>query len=241
MAQQVYPPNVVVSTLLGGFFRYRGLEPAPRGLARGLARDATLRQYTDDDVINDMEQFGYVRIDARRLEPRGERVWVVVLVLAEGGKYALHGPDLRKLLDGVGAERPAKEGLLDEVIIVAGEGMFSRKNMTDVIGEYQKASQAGGADLAGAAPFISAHPFHVFAAVIPECTSVPPHRLMAADEVAAFLQRERLAFRDLPAVPASDPPVVWLGGREGQAVCILRPSQTAGQVPYVRRIEKGVF
>lgn len=234
MAQQVYPPNVIVRTLIDAFFPYRGLALAPRGLAR----EASVRAFGDDEVISDMEQFYYVRLDALRKTPRGARDWVVVLVLAADGKYSHHSPDLRKLLDGVEAERPTKEGRLDEVIVVAEEEFFGKKNLTDVVREFQ-GKQAGGADPAGAAPFYSAHPYYNFALVVPESQSVWPHRVMAEDEIAEYLRRERLAFRDLPVIHTTDAPVVWLGGREGQAVEINRPSQTAATALYVRRVEKG--
>jgi DNA-directed RNA polymerase subunit H len=236
MAQQVYPPNVIIRTLLTDFFRYRGLALAPRGLTR----DAQVRAFNDDEIISDMEQFFYVRLDALRKAPRGGRDWVVILILAAQGKYAHHGPDLRKLLDGVEAERPTKEGRLDEVIVVAEEEFFHKKNLTDVVREFQ-AKQAGGYDPDGLAPYFSAHPYDVFSCVIPENQSVPPHRIMSAGEVSAFLEAEHLTFPGLPALPASDPPIVWLGGREGQVVRITRPSQTAGEVPYTRRLEKGAL
>jgi DNA-directed RNA polymerase subunit H (RpoH/RPB5) len=235
MALQVYPPIVVVRNLIGGFFRYRGLALAPRGLSR----EAALRAFSDDEVIGDMEQFSYVRLDAKRIgPPRGGRDWVVVLVLSANGKYARHGPDLRLLLNGVEAERATKEGRLDELIVVAEEDFFRKKNLTDVVRELQ-GKQAGGDDRLGTAPFYSAHPYHNFALVVPEHRSVFPHRLMEPAEVDALLRRELLARSDLPVVYASDPPIVWNGGREGQVVEITRASQTAAEAIYYRRIENG--
>jgi DNA-directed RNA polymerase subunit H len=228
-----YPPAVIIHTLLEAFFPYRGLAPVPRGLGSGAARAPT-----SDDVVNDMEQFFYVRLDARRARPRGARDWVVVLVLKEDGKYAHHGPDLRKLLDGVEAERPAREGRLDELLVVASEDFFRKKNLMDVVHEL-RGRQAGGADPGGVAPFYGAYPYHNFCCVIPASQSVPPHQLLTDAEVDEFLRAERLALRDLPVLFTSDPPVVWLGGREGQVVRILRPSHTAGVAPYLRRLERG--
>lgn len=232
MAQQVYPPSVIVRTLIDAFLPYRRLKLVPRGLAP----EAQARAFSTDEVIRDMEQFYYVRLDALREAPRGKRDWVVILILSADGKFSHHGPDLRRLLDGVGLERQAKEGRLDELIVVAEKEFFSKKNVMDVISKHQE-GQASGPDPEGETPFCSAHPYHNFALVVPESQIVPPHRIMSPEEVETFLGRERLTLRDLPVISASDPPIVWLGGRAGQVVEIERPSQTAGQAFFVRRIE----
>lgn len=148
-------PICVVRVLLEKFFEYRGLEQAAQGLGPGPVPD-----FTEDRIIGDMEQFGLVRIDAVRRSPRGRRDWVVVLVLGARGKYAHHSPDLRKLLRGVETERPAKEGRLDELFVVAEEDFFGRKNLTDLIVEMQGQDTASRKEqatrladgLAGAAP-----------------------------------------------------------------------------------------
>ncbi|NBQ41652.1 MAG: hypothetical protein EBU23_03560 [Mycobacteriaceae bacterium] len=232
MAQQVYPSNVIVRNLRDNFFRYRHLALAPRSLAR----DAEAPVFDDDRVISDMEQFGYLRLDAVREAPRGARDWVVILILRADGKYSHHSPDLRKLLDGLEAERPAKEGRLDEVIVVAEDAFFSKKNLTDVVREAQQ-KQAGGPDLGGSEPFYNAYPYRNFALVIPEHHSVPKHRIMDPPEVEALLRRQHITRGDLPIILTKDPPVIWIGGREGQVVEIARDPLAL----YYRRIERAAF
>jgi DNA-directed RNA polymerase subunit H (RpoH/RPB5) len=241
---QVYSPNVVVRTILDSFLAYRKLKVAERGLAAG----AAIRRFTNDEIIGDMEQFGYVRLDATREAPRGARDWVVVLVLAARGKYAAHGPDLRKLLEGVESERPAVAGRLDELIVVAEEEFFGKKNLTDVVGEFQARqirgggpSPGGGPDPDGVAPVYNAYPYYLFSHVIPENQSVQPHRLMAPAEVKQLMAVNHLSYGDLPVIFANDPPVIWLGGREGQVVEITRGSETALVALYYRRIERRAF
>ena len=234
MAQQVYPPNVIIGIIHGPFFRNRGLALAPRGLAP----EAELPVFDEDRIISDMERFEYVRIDAVRRAPRGARDWVVVLVLSASGKYAHHSPDLRQLLERIKAERPTKEGRLDEVIIVAEEAFFGKKYIADVVREAQ-AVQAGGSDPDGAAPFYNAYPYHNFALVIPDHASVAPHRVMTPAEVDGLLSRERITRNDLGVIFTTDAPIVWNGGREGQVVEITRDSETAGMALYYRRIERG--
>lgn len=232
MAQQVYPPNVVCEIICQHFFRYRGLTLAPRGLTPG-----EIPVFNVDRVISDMEQFHNVRIDALRTTPRGSRDWVVIFILGSEGKYSQHSPDLRKLLEGVEAERPTKEGRLDEVIIIAEEAFFNKKNLTDVVRESQQ-RQAGGDDPTGAAPFYNAYPYYKFALVVPEHCSVAPHRIMAPEEVETLFRRGHIVRSDLATIMTNDAPIIWNGGREGQVVEITRDSQTAGTALYYRRIER---
>jgi DNA-directed RNA polymerase subunit H (RpoH/RPB5) len=256
-------PICVVGTILSKFFEYRGLVPAAPGLGPGAAPD-----FTEDRIISDMEQFGLVRIDATRTCPRGRRNWVVILVLSSRGKYAHHSPDLRKLLRGIETERPAKDGRLDELLVVAEEEFFSRKNLTDLIGEqqaqdaaarreqaalldesHQRAAPPEAAriraarqelyygDTGGVAPYREAHPYHRFAVVVPEHTSVPAHIVMPAEWAAAFLAYYRLNRSSLPVLRASDPAAVWAGARSGQVVMIVRDSATAGIALGWRRVD----
>jgi hypothetical protein len=234
---QVFPPETVVRVIIDAYFPYRRLTLAPRGLAS----NAKVPVFNKDRIISDMELFQYVRLDAVRETPRGDRDWVVVLVLGADGKYSNHSPELRKLLDGVESELPTKEGRLDEVIIVAEEErFFNKKHLTEAIREAQE-KQAGGPDLAGKAPFYNAYPYHNFGLVVPEHKSAPPHRIMGIAEVEEFLRREHTTRGDLPVIYTNDAQIVWNGGREGQVVEITRDSQTAGTALYYRRIERAAI
>jgi len=185
-----------------------------------------------------MDQFGYVRIDALCDDgsARGARTWVVFLVLSGSKKPSNFKPDFCRLLDGINAERPTKEGRLNELIIIAEKSFFAKKNLTEVIRETRKKNQVDGPDLEGRAPFYSAYPYCNFTVVIPDHECVYPHRVMAPCEVNNLLQKEHLKLQDLPAICNNDPPVIWAGGRSGQVVEIKRDSQTAGMAIYYRRI-----
>lgn len=228
-----YPPTVIARVLRSAFLPRRGLSIEPRGLAP----DGRMPDLTDDGIIRDMEMFGYVRIDARRAVPRGARDWVVVLLLCAEGKYAHHGPDLRKLLDGVCSEKLAREDRLDELIVIVEEPFFSKKNLTDVIGDLQ-AGGASAADPAGTLPYYNAYPDYAFSSSIFDHECVPPHRVLSPDEVTALLASLRCSLADLPRVPVHEPPIIWIEGREGQVVEIIRDSQVALKALYYRRIEK---
>jgi DNA-directed RNA polymerase subunit H (RpoH/RPB5) len=202
------PAIAVIRTIYGAFFAYRQLTPAPRPMA-------------DDDLVNDMDQFGYVRLDAAAA-PRA----VAVYVLGAAGKYAHHGADLKKLLDSVASTTT-------ELIVVApsdeADDFFKRRTLVEIV--RSRSSPA-------CAHYV--YPYYIFVVDIPAQPAVPPHRILTSDEVDTLLAREYLHLRDLPVILTTDPPVIWLGGREGQVVEITRPSQTALEAVYYRRIENGV-
>jgi len=212
------------------------MKPAPRNLAPG----GVIPEFDADRTISDMEQFGYVRIDALRDTPRGTRDWVVVLVLSTTGKVANHIPDLRVLLGGINSSSNTTSERLDEIIVVAEDKFFMKKILMDAIRNMQS-TQEGGADLEGKAPFYNAYHYYNFAHVVPESKSVPPHRIMGVAESKQFLAAEYLSRKNLPTVFTTDAPIIWNGGREGQIVEITRDSQTAGTALYYRKIERGTL
>jgi DNA-directed RNA polymerase subunit H (RpoH/RPB5) len=139
---------------------------------------------------------------------------MVVLLLAAGGKYANHGPQLRNLLMSITAARAR------EVLVVVPPGVMGKKNMTDVVAKYREVSDIR----------YDMQPYSVFVVDIPRVQCIPRHEIVPPDEVAAFLEGERLAAGDLKTMLATDPPVVWIGGRPGQIVRTTAPSETAGEV-----------
>jgi len=234
-----YPPTVVVA-MLAKFFEYRGLKLAARADENDVAADAAANAAVlpdRDRIINDMGQFGYVRLDAIRTIPRGTRDRVIAIVIGNDSKYAQNGPVLRTLLSGIDNERVSKEKRLDELLIIAEEEFFGKKNIMDVVREFVKSIGAGrGLDEAGRTCFCNAYPYHIFSMEIPKHLSVPKHRLMSAAEVDDMLASQRKQLRDLPSIYANDPPVIWCGGREGQVVEIERNSEVATVAMYYRRI-----
>ena len=236
-----YPPLQIIQTMVQEFFPRRGLELAPVGL------DVDGKEFKLDEarIVDDIKQFGVMRLDARRTPPRGARDWTVVLVLDSDGKYASHVADLRKLLEGIQLERAAQSNRLDELFVIADDAFFARKNLVGLVQELAEraapqkrpgAWRAAG-DPEGRTPFITLLPYCRFTFVVPDHQAIPAHRLMTDSDVEALLATERLAHADLPKISAQDPPVVWLGGRPGQVVEITRDSQVAGKALYYRRIE----
>jgi DNA-directed RNA polymerase subunit H (RpoH/RPB5) len=213
-------PSYLVFQHLGRFLNSRGLTASP-GADLDTARDR---------FITELDHIGYYRLDASDERPGGDRRIVTLLVLALRGKYTEQGPQLRGLVSSLNSEEFAREGRLAEVIVVAPQDIMKKKNMTDVIKDFRAASAAGGSSPGTpAADHYNIYPYHVFSLDIPRCQIVPRHEIAPTAEVLAFLARERLALRDLRMVAASNPPVVWIGGRPGQVVRIHRASETAGE------------
>ena len=224
----LYPPVAIIRNL-PQFFEHRGLELAAQAGAAAPALPDS------DTIVSNMNQFFYERVDARRIEPRGKRDHVIVVVLNSDGKYAQQGPQLRMLLSTIENERVVQEGRLDELFIIAEENFFQRKNLTDIIREFA-VKAAHSVDEEGRKSYFSAYPYHVFSLVVPDHESVPAHRVMTAEQVANLLRDQRKHLLDLAKIYVNDPPVIWCGGREGQVVEITRMSETAGQAVYYRRI-----
>lgn len=207
MAQQVFPPKTIVDVILEGYLKHRGLVHAGR-------MGADIPSFTADRIISDMEQFSYVRIDAH-LPDAATRDWVIIMVLGGSKKKYYHSGDLRTLLQGVASEKVFKSGRLKELIIIAEDVFFTKKNLTDVVSEIK--AKFEGVEC-------NAHPYCNFACIIPEHKSVPKHRIMSDAEVEALLTRERLLKTDLPVILTTDPAVVWLNAHEGQVIEITRDS-----------------
>lgn len=233
-----FAANVVVRTIWTAFLKYRNLDPVLREARTG-ATDGTVRKLEEpsrDTIVTDMEHRGFLRIDARRKQPRGERDHVVILVLSDQGKYSHFSPDLRALLGGLDSE-PSTRGRLDEVMLVVEPEFFRKKNLVEVVKKFQE-REAGGADLEGAGPVYSVFPYHVFCNVVPERVDVMKHRIITDEEALAYLARERLGPKDIFTMFSNDPPIVWLGGRPGQFAEITRDSETAAVAIVVRYITR---
>lgn len=199
-------PSHLVFKHLGRFFESRGLAPT--------ARSAALLKTARDRLVTELNQIGYFRVDATA--PGGGVT--TLFLLGEGGKYATQGPQLRGLIASLGAEGPAKAGKLSEVILVAPPRLLGKKNMTQVVEEFR-----------GGGTHYNVYPYPVFSLDIPRAQCVPRHEVVPPAEIAAILKRERLAPGNLKRMLASDPPVVWIGGRPGQVVRTVSPSETAGE------------
>jgi DNA-directed RNA polymerase subunit H (RpoH/RPB5) len=154
----------------------------------------------------------------------------VFLVLNINGKYS-HSPELRKLLDSVSSEYKTS---LYELIIIADELFFTKKSLLDIIKDYQKGKNNEFQII------YNAYPYHNFVMNIPLSESIPVHRIMTQKEIEKNIISEHIKISDLHIIYSNDPPIIWLGGKEGQVVEIQRKSVTSGIAINYRRIEKRI-
>jgi DNA-directed RNA polymerase subunit H (RpoH/RPB5) len=200
----------VVRTIVNDFSRYRDLE---------------IDNPPDDTrIIKDMETLGYLRINATCKKPRGTRNAVIIMVLDESKKYSHNSPELKKLFKIVDNEETTKNGTLAEVILVVSSVFESKKNLLDVIKEYQQ-KEVKGLDPNGRSPFYTLIYFRNLKCCIPEHVGVPKHILMTPQETQEFCDRQYKSLKDFPLIPYTDPQILWIGGRPGQMVKIIRDSE----------------
>lgn len=220
-----YPAYAVVRNVWRDYAPRRSLTPEGK-------------QPTRDEVIADMTSVGHHRVDTKTATGAA----VVFLVLSSGGKAARHAADLLTLLKRVGVAAV-------EVVVIVEREFFKKKNLLEVVRGLQNPSGVHevhvtraerpppqkGAAAPRAATLYGVHPYSSF--VIPENDAMPIWRIMSAEEVAAYLERERFAsVASLHKVPHDDPPVVAIGARPGQCVETVRPSETAGKASIVRHV-----
>ena len=228
MSLQVYPPVNIVNIIINEFFPHRSITML------------NSRTFTDDEIISDMERYGYVRIDGVS-KPRGSRNRVVFIVMKSndtlGGNLELR--KVKKLIEIVDNDEVTKTDKLDEFFLIVNKEYIGRKNFDDIVKELYN-RQKGGVDPEGTGPYYSVFPYHNFSFSVPKCKILFPHILMSKEEISELLQKERINVRDLPIVLTSDVNIIWNGGRPGQIVKILRCSESALEAIYYRRIESHI-
>lgn len=229
MSLQVYPPINIVNIIINEFFLVRNIT-------------LTSQNYNDDEIISDMEKYGFVRIDGMSTTARGIRNKIVFIVMKSNDNYSNGNFELKKIkkiIEIIDSDDITKSGKLDEFFLIVNKEYFGRKNFDDIVKELND-RQKGGLDLEGIAPYYSVFPYHNFAFSVPKCKILYPHELMSKEEVYELLQKERISFKDLPSILTNDVNIIWLGARPGQVVRIHRYSESALTAIYYRKVENHI-
>lgn len=190
------------------FFPYRGLAPElPKQLP------------PPDQFAQQMQTQRYFMLQGKPAEGGTPRPagGVTIFLLDSGGPYTKTSSELRGLL-----HRTEQKGGDHETIVVTDPEVIAKSNIMAVI----KDAQAGGR-------LVQIYPYSLFERNLPQVPCVPPHRIISREEAMDGRPQKPSAF---PQILASDPPVVWLGGRSGEFVEITRDSETAGEATVVRYI-----
>lgn len=206
-------PTYLVYQHLGRFFE-----------SRGLSANLDELDISRDRFITEIDQIGYFRIDAKMIK---NSKMVTIMILSLKGKYTNHAPQLRELVYSLNSEDVTRKGLLSEVIVITPEKIKKKKNPTKSDDKGSKIFDKKPSNLTNVK--INFYPYHIFSLDVPRAQIVPKHELVTEEEVKTFLSRERLNIMDLPLIPSSNPPIIWIGGESGQVVRIKHPSETAGK------------
>ena len=210
-------PSFIVFKHLPAFFKSRGLTLESMNFTPKDKDSKVADQRAQ--FVTELNHVGYFRADATDESGRT----TIVLILALRGKYTERGPQLRSLIGSLDSEDVTKSGKLAEVLVLAPEEILSKKNMTDIIVGFRKREHDVGAD------FYNMYAYYVLSVNIPRARCVPRHEIVPVSEVKKFLARSRLLIQNLKTMSISSPPVIWIGGRPGQVVRTVYPSQTSGE------------
>ena len=229
MSLQVYPPINIINIIINEFFPNRNITLISN------------RIFSDDEIIGDMEKYGFVRIDGISKNKRGNRDKIVFIILKSNDNYTnnIELKKIKKVVELIDTDESTKNNTLNEFFMVINKEYFGRKNFDDIVKELYN-RQKIGIDTDGEKPYYSIFPYHNFSFSVPKCKILFPHILMTKEEVSDLLQKERINFKDLPVILTNDVNIIWNGGRPGQVVRINRYSESALESTYYRRIENHV-
>jgi DNA-directed RNA polymerase subunit H (RpoH/RPB5) len=122
-------------------------------------------------------------------------------------------------------------------MIIAPQSFFTKKPLLDTMDMISSERGTKVYDPNGEKPHYNAYPYNIFAFNLPKHVEVPLHEIVPIERAIEFMQFERISRTDsLQKILSSDPPVVWLGARDGQIIKIYRPSETTLETIVYRRV-----
>jgi len=189
-----------------------------------------------DMITNNIKNAGYIQINTRRVNPRGDRYLVTFLILSNDDKLGdmKKNKNIKKIIDTSLASSE-----LDEIIIIAEKMQFNKKPFIDTIQEFKRNEKSK--DFDGERPIFNAYPSINFLFDLPNHCMVPKHRIMTDEEIQSELFSEYIKKNDIYTIYEFDPPIVWLGGRDGQVVEIIRQSISTLEAPVYRLIKAEIY
>jgi DNA-directed RNA polymerase subunit H (RpoH/RPB5) len=183
-------------------------------------------------IINNIKNAGFFQINTIRAEPRGNRNLVVFLILSDDDEKKKKNKNIKKIIDGYALD---KDNNLDEFIIITEKSEFLKSAFIKLMTELK--SNEIARDFHGEKAIYNAYPYHNFLYDIPNHISVSRHKIMEEQEIQDNLFSEYINKHDIYIIYEYDPPIVWLGGRDGQIVEVIRLSSTSMEAPVYRLIK----
>ena len=184
-------------------------------LLRMRGAETTHRFLNQSKFTTEFSHFEKIVIQATR----GDRK-LYIFITSPGSKFATRLPEFKKMIHEV-PEAEFKKG--PEILII------SENNLTNYIMTEIKQRRYDYKDL-----YIEMHDYSIFVTLPEKNVNIQHHEIVPEDELREFLQTHHRSKRDLPKIFASDTPVVWLGGRPGDVIKVLRISETVGEAPAYR-------
>lgn len=189
-----------------------------------------------DIITNNIKNAGYIQINTKKEIPRGNRDIVIFLVLSNDDKLGdmKKNKNIKKIIDTALANES-----VDEIITIAEKMHFNKKPFIDTIQEFKRHEKSK--DFDGERPIFNAYPSINFLFDLPNHCMIPRHRIMTDAEIQSELFSEYIKKNDLYTIYEFDPPIVWLGGREGQVVEVIRQSISTLEAPVYRLIKAELY
>jgi DNA-directed RNA polymerase subunit H len=183
----------------------------------------------NDMALNLIKNNGFIQITAKNLAPRNSRDVVYILILSnEDNGDIKKNKILKKNIDMID-----KYDVLDELIIITDEIQFAKKSFIDCIMALKQNESKNTA-------MYNAYPSKFFRCDIPNIVNIYLHRILSDEEIIKELSSEYIATANIPTIYTYDPIIVWIGGRPGDVVEIIRNSQTIESV-YYRYIKHEIY
>lgn len=235
--------NTIVKILLTNFLPYRKLTlidsaDINSSIIEEFNSNPQSKKIGDfnDMIINNIKNAGFVQINALREIPRGARNLVVFLILSDDEEKKKKNKNIKKIIDTYALD---KDNNLDEFIIITEKSEFLKSTFIKLMVELK--SNEGFRDFSGEKAIYNAYPYHNFLVDIPNHISVPNHRIMEEQEIQDNLFSEYIKKTDIYTIYEYDPPIVWLGGRDGQVVEVIRLSSSSLEAPVYRLIKAELY
>jgi DNA-directed RNA polymerase subunit H len=183
----------------------------------------------NDMALNLIKNNGYIQITAENSVPRGSRNIVYILILSNDDNGDIKkNKILKKNIDTID-----KYDVLDELIIITDEIQFGKKSFIDCIISLKQNESKNTA-------IYNAYPSKFFRCDIPNIVNIYSHRIISDEEIIKELSSEYISIANIPTIYTYDPIIVWIGGRPGNVIEIIRNSQTI-ESAYYRYVKHEIY
>ena len=226
MEELDFTPSNVVDTIVEEFFPYRGFELINKS------------SVTKDSIGYSMDNYGYIELyGINKKNKRGNREMVIFIILRELDNVTFEIKKIKKIVDDVDIHEYTKNNTLDELFIVMDSELLRRKNFIDVITELLSRQKIN--DTTGISPYYTICPYQKISENKTNTMQIPKHRVLSKVESDIVLNHFEIRYKKpIPAIIINDPPIIWEGGRIGDIIEIIRPSEVAGEAYYYRKVEE---